>query len=213
MVLSLRLYKLNSDAVNPRLNEILNAEMTQIKPTYRKNSLFFKEKPNYRRSNSILSQPFLGKSTLVSRIIPHGYNAGSYEYDSRLNTLYKPLIRFHVKKPIEDQERDIVRVITEKPKVLGYLIGVKRPTNKQRKTNLSSKLRKILKKNKNNDLGKYLRTITHDELISKLLDKSQEDFEDMRPGSLGHHTTEKPGHVVVIPQYPFWNYWTVSYVK
>lgn len=36
---------------------------------------------------------------LVKRLIPHGYRASNFEYDQKFNTFYKPLVRIHGGKP------------------------------------------------------------------------------------------------------------------
>ncbi|KAJ0171347.1 hypothetical protein K1T71_012897 [Dendrolimus kikuchii] len=45
---------------------------------------------------------------LVKRIIPHGYAGGKYDYDSKFNTLYKPLVRVHKTRAVKDDNSDFM---------------------------------------------------------------------------------------------------------
>lgn len=102
---SLRLYQLDpkeEDELLPKLKHLLGVHKSDDSGSL-KNDLYEKREEITGRSD----QPF-GKSIFVKRIVPHGYRAKNYEYDSKLNTLYKPLVRYHIRKPIDQQNREIV---------------------------------------------------------------------------------------------------------
>ncbi|KAJ8710373.1 hypothetical protein PYW07_009739 [Mythimna separata] len=49
------------------------------------------------------------RSVLVKRIIPHGYKTGEYEYDSKLNTVFKPLARYHIQNTEEEHIKSLLK--------------------------------------------------------------------------------------------------------
>lgn len=105
---SLRLYQLDSkeqDELIPKLKHLLGVHKSEDSGSL-KNDLFERRE----QTNGRAEQPF-GKSIFVKRIVPHGYQASNYEYDSKLNTLYRPLVRYHIRKPIDQQNRDILNDI------------------------------------------------------------------------------------------------------
>ncbi|CAD0205290.1 unnamed protein product [Chrysodeixis includens] len=88
------------DALIPKLNQLLGEPKSGSGSL--KNDLFDRRERINDRSERF------GKSVLVKRIVPHGYRSSNYEYDAKLNTLYKPLIRYHIRKPVEPQNRDLL---------------------------------------------------------------------------------------------------------
>ncbi|XP_022818577.1 uncharacterized protein LOC111351041 [Spodoptera litura] len=171
-----------------------------------------------------------GKSMFVKRIIPHGYKTGEHEYDSRLNTVFKPLFRYHITKPSAGDEKSVVRMEPKIRDTNNDLVSLmKKEPNSQDllphlKKYLEHDIKEKLKWKKTKKRFKSLldRLSLKDEL--KLLrafdiDKSGELHDPFAPGKvpdyLGNGNSEQtpdaadqPGSKVVIPSYPFWNYWT-----
>ncbi|KAH9632649.1 hypothetical protein HF086_008476 [Spodoptera exigua] len=94
-----------------RVHHLDANEANQVVPMLRR-VLQGYEIPNYAevrlRKSRHRFQP-VGKSMFVKRIIPHGYKTGEYEYDSRLNTVFKPLFRYHVGTPSTEHEMSMVK--------------------------------------------------------------------------------------------------------
>lgn len=211
---SLHVFKLNTGPYKEDLSKQLkNILFEQTgSPKFSKNKLYFHEKPNFRRGfrRNGFSENFLGKSRLVSRIIPHSYQSGKYEYDSKLNTIYKPLIRFHVKKPVK-KIQELLEKSNKKPKLIGYAVILSKKDDLfQRKNGKKSKLLfpQII------DSQNMMRT--GHEIAEALLDKSGEEIDELAPGNvpINHESIEVTTvPSTIIEAYPFWNYWTVKYFK
>ncbi|CAB3229359.1 unnamed protein product [Arctia plantaginis] len=210
--ISFQVFKLNTGPYRKdlakQLKDILHEDANKSTPKYSKNKLYFHDKPNFRRAfSNDLSKNSFGNSRLVSRIIPHGYRSGKYEYDSKLNTIYKPLIRFHVKKPVKKIE-ELLDNSNEKTKVIGYAVIIRKNDNLfKKKKNKKSKLISF----QIVDLENMMRS--GKEIAEALMDKSGEQLDELAPGSIpiSHDSME----VITVPPtviaaYPFWNYWTYA---
>ncbi|KAF9806012.1 hypothetical protein SFRURICE_018623 [Spodoptera frugiperda] len=118
---SYRVYHLDADEENEVLSELKRALQGYQIPSY--------GEARPRQSRHRLKP--VGKSMFVKRIIPHGYRTGEYEYDSRLNTVFRPLFRYHIAKPSDGQERSVERGIKPKQMSISDLISF---LKKDRKT-------------------------------------------------------------------------------
>lgn len=223
IVESYRIYQLNGLPKNdfmPKLKQLLQDQRTE---EHLKNNI------NVRKE-----QRPVGDSMYVKRIIPHGYRGADYEYDSKLNTVFKPLVRFHVKKPIKQHEKEIINEL-----------DANEDTNRKGKTGYNDALIVLVKKDRRNpkdllrQIKKYInqnagkrklkkrfrgllpRLKVDNQKILRLLEKSGENIDPLAPGkkpaflekptSPGPPQTTKPRFVM--PEYPFWNYWTVRIIK
>lgn len=201
---SYRVYHLDADEENEVLSELKRALQGYQIPSY--------GEARPRKSRHRLKP--VGKSMFVKRIIPHGYRTGEYEYDSRLNTVFKPLFRYHIAKPSDGQERSVERGIKPKKMSINDLISF---LKKDRKTaRLKQKRLKPLKKklnmNKRGINKKRFGNISDmkhkEQLLREHFEKSGEkpDFGTANVTKDSHEAGKK----ITYPHYPFWNYWTVS---
>ncbi|PZC76731.1 hypothetical protein B5X24_HaOG204175 [Helicoverpa armigera] len=218
------IYQLNSNARNdllPKLKQLLNAQQIE-EPRFEK-IYINKERSKYGKFKPI------GKSLIVKRIIPHGYKGDEYEYDAKLNTVYKPLVRYHVKKPANEHERTIVKEIEDDYNSKngiddGVIVLLKKGRNNNQ--DLLSKIDNFLKKTarphkkKKGWNKKRFRQVMsrldedEEEALLRVLDKSGEVHDPLAPGKLPIHLEssseeeeeERPKHT--LPNYPFYNYWT-----
>ncbi|KAH9632652.1 hypothetical protein HF086_008479 [Spodoptera exigua] len=194
-------------------------EANQVVPMLRR-VLQGYEIPNYAevrlRKSRHRFQP-VGKSMFVKRIIPHGYKTGEYEYDSRLNTVFKPLFRYHVGTPSTEHERSVVR--GQESKQSNEISPLILLLMKERKPLQSEKLKQnwlLLKSKKANRKRKRfsgllnLKKIKAKPHLLRHLEKSGERYEassnGVDPNAEQQATAEKKADSH--QRFPFWNYWT-----
>ncbi|XP_035452138.2 uncharacterized protein LOC118277457 [Spodoptera frugiperda] len=214
---SYRVYHLDADEENEVLSELKRALQGYQIPSY--------GEARPRQSRHRLKP--VGKSMFVKRIVPHGYRTGEYEYDSRLNTVFRPLFRYHIAKPSDGQERSVEREIkpNQKMSINDLISFLKKEPNPQPLLPFIKKYiqqdlehKRKRKKNKKRFSSLLNKLSLKDELKLLRLDyeKSGELNDPFAPGKLPHNylpdqvegAEDKPVSKVHYPEYPFWNYWT-----
>ncbi|XP_022818607.1 uncharacterized protein LOC111351072 [Spodoptera litura] len=215
---SYQVYQLNADEEN----EVLS-KLRQVLQGY--------DIPNYAEVKPKKSRYKLkpvGKSMFVKRIIPHGYKTGEHEYDSRLNTVFKPLFRYHIIKPSAGQERAVVQETNPEQKMSNKISNLIRVAKKDRKTSKYRTLKRqllrhiiknyLFKDKKNRKKKRFggllnLKKLRDTENLLRDMEKSGEKDGQMTPGNVppdvlpnGAQPVSK--EAVTYPYYPFWNYWT-----
>ncbi|CAF4860748.1 unnamed protein product [Pieris macdunnoughi] len=175
--------------------------------------------------NKHVSKGNFRNKILVKRKIPHGLDAGTYEYDDKFNTIYKPLIRLHKKinigkkfdnalQQFEDkydvsndkaETRDTNDVWNERAyidkklntKAYDYLVFVTKRNNRKKKSNIKKR-----------------RGLAYNEIMSALsntlraYEKSGEANDPLAPGPKIPMDLHDGKGNNWMPHYPPWNYWT-----
>ncbi|CAH0696440.1 unnamed protein product [Spodoptera exigua] len=208
---SYRVHHLEANEVVPMLRRVLQGY----------------EIPNYAevrlRKSRHRFQP-VGKSMFVKRIIPHGYKTGEYEYDSRLNTVFKPLFRYHVGTTTTEHEMSMVKGMKPVQKIPNTNSDLIVLTKINHKGHLLPEITKYVQqkskwKKTKKRFKSYLNNLNVKDKIKQLrfLERSGEMNDPFAPGNIPENylphqpkTTEPPSPKRIIPDNPFWNYWTVS---
>ena len=216
-VTSYKIYQLNSAEESKLLPKI-----RQLLANQGKDALYY---PNVDVSHEKKERPRLkpaGESVFVKRKIPHGYKTGEYEYDSKLNTVFKPLARYHVKKPVENYELSVLKDVEsdqqQKDKDLIVLVQKEEAPH-----DLLGQIKKFLNRNtkqqKRKKKGRFrgiLNGINEGPSLA-LREKSGEVNDPYAPGKLPPELVQPESsgestsmEKIVYPIYPFYNSWTVS---
>lgn len=215
-IVAYRIYQLESGEsieVLPRIRQILLNQRHAI-PGY----------DIYAKREQSLLKP-VGEPVFVKRIVPHGYITGEYEYDSKLNTIFKPLARYHVKKPIEEHEKSILKDLESEqnqPEHTGKNLIILVQKN-QEKQDLLRQIQKLLihntkqmnrEKKAKARIRKLIKELGKNSLLM-LREKSGEEHDPFLPPHIANQlqqpkSKEEEDPKVIYPSYPFWNYWTVS---
>ncbi|KAF9420556.1 hypothetical protein HW555_003306 [Spodoptera exigua] len=206
---SYRVHHLEANEVVPMLRRVLQGY----------------EIPNYAevrlRKSRHRFQP-VGKSMFVKRIIPHGYKTGEYEYDSRLNTVFKPLFRYHVGTTSTEHEMSMVKGMKPVQKIPNTNSDLIVLTKIDHKGHLLPEITKYVQqkskwKKTKKRFKSYLNNLNVKDKIKQLrfLERSGEMNDPFAPGNIPENylphqakTTEPPSPKRIVPDYPFWNYWT-----
>ncbi|KAJ8710532.1 hypothetical protein PYW08_009047 [Mythimna loreyi] len=200
------IYKLNSaeeKQLLPKIRQILNQNTDEVEHEDTDN-IPAKNEPN-------------GRSVLVKRIVPHNYVTGEYEYDSKLNTVYRPLARYHVPNPEEEQITTLLKQIAAEKKhkdrsAKDLVVFVQ---EEEVKKNLLDQIDKYLSQNMEQQKRKK---VTGIELLKSL---GKEALMSLRQPDDPYAYGRLPPDMIplpkidaqvetVVPTYPFWDYWTYS---
>ncbi|XP_047505950.1 uncharacterized protein LOC125050268 [Pieris napi] len=158
-------------------------------------------------NNKHVSEGNFINKILVKRKIPHGLDAGTYEFDDKFNTIYKPLIRLHKKINIGKKFDNALQQFEDK-------YDVSNDKAETRETNDVWNERAYIDKKWNTKAYDYLVFVTKRNNRKKKLntlrayEKSGEANDPLAPGPKIPMDLHDGKGNNWMPHYPPWNYWT-----
>ncbi|CAH4023515.1 unnamed protein product [Pieris brassicae] len=174
--------------------------------------------------NKYVSEGNLRNKILVKRKIPHGLDAGAYEFDNKFNTFYKPLIRVHKKINIGKNSKNALQQFEDKYDVSNDEAETRDPKDVWNERLYIDKFNKkeydylvfVTKRNNRKKISnvKQRRGLAFNEIMSALsknlraYEKSGEANDPLAPGPKIPMNIHDGKEDDWMPHYPPWNYWT-----
>ncbi|KAG6457104.1 hypothetical protein O3G_MSEX010114 [Manduca sexta] len=148
------------------------------------------------------------KSTIIKKIIPHGYDIASYGSNYRFKNLYRPLPSILMEKLISEKNIQEPTYKINPNKYIILIIRSKGSLNENSKKQFLDADKNVFHTATEKKLKDLFNKIVNKRHSRKIYTKSGEIHDPLMPGHLVEVETTTPLPKKWLPHYPYWNYWT-----